>query len=168
MGTESTIPVPVNSGNQGIQVLEDTSLKRIPDRPMEGLTMAKTINGLTSSHSKQFGGEVAAALIAGATNQITFDYRELKSKHDDLNRKFDSQRDLLEKTRTENAVFVERIRSERQNKHIRNFAIAMGTGLIGTGLKFSQTELDVYAFGAFVVGAIFLYLGWFTHLKEEK
>jgi len=135
---------------------------------LEGLPMAQAIDGLTSTHSKFLGGGAVSLLVAGVTNQLASDYKEQKSKFDELSEKFEKQRDILEDTRTENAVLKHTINSERQNKHLRNFAITMGTGLIGTGIFLSKSQLDKYAYGAYVVGVIFVVFGWLTGPREVK
>jgi len=167
MQNENEIPVPDSSGSDGSQTAEKRASSLI-EKPLEGLHMAKTIEGLATSHSRALGGEVSSALIAGATSQLAGDYSELKNKHNLLSEKFEAQRDELEKTRTKNAVLSERIRSEAGNKHLRNLAITIGTSLIGTGIYLSRTKLDMYAFGAFSFGALLLLLGWFSGPKEEK
>lgn len=168
MNEEDNIPVPDTSGSSGSQTSVSGEVELIEAKPLEGLHMARTIEGLASSHSKSLGGEVVSALLAGATNQMACDYQELKKNHKDLSNKFDNQRDELETVRTENAVFKQIINSDRQNKHLRNFSITMGTGLIGTGIYLSRSNLDNFAYGAYGIGVLLVLFGWFTGPKEAK
>jgi len=168
MENENNIPVHDSSGSDGSQTNQENAPSLIEGRPLDGLHMAKTIEGLAVSHSRSLGGEVTSALIAGATSQIAGDYSDLKNKHNLLGEKFENQRDELEKTRTKNAVLSERIRLEAGNKNLRNLAITIGTSLVGTAIYLSRTTLDIYAFGTFSLGALLLLLGWFSGPKEEK
>ena len=142
MTEEQTLPIPDKSGSSGKQLAADNKAKLPEASPLEGLHMAKTISGLASTHSRSLGGEVTSALIAGATTQLACDYQELKGKYSGLSNKYDTQRDELEKARTQKAVLAERIRSEGKNKHLRNLSITIGTSLVGTGIFLSRTGLD--------------------------
>ncbi len=166
---EEQIPVPNNSGALDKQT-RDTSNSElmVPSTPFEVLATTDVINGLAASNSKSFGGKVPSALIAGITQQLSNDYHELKFNFKELSEKNEKQRDILEEVKIENAVLKNTINFDRENKHLRNFAITMGTGLIGTGIFLSRSQLDTYAYGAFVVGTLFLLLGWFTGPKEVK
>ena len=166
--TEKAIPIPDTSGSTGDQTSNTGTAQLIEARPLDGLHMARAMDGLAESHSKSLGGGVAAALLAATTNQMACDYQELKQKLRELSDKHEKQRDELDETKTANAVFKQIINSDRQNKHFRNFAIAMGTGLIGTGIFLSRSELDNYAYGAYGIGLILLIVGWFTGPKEVK
>ncbi len=168
MTDNQLIPTPDKSGVSGTQIAGGLSSDLQKANPLEGLHLAKTINGLASSHSRSFGGEVRTALIAGATTQLACDYKELKEKHSTLSDNFDFQRDELEKTRIEKAILSERIKSEGRNKHLRNLSIVIGTSLIGTGIFLSRSKLDNYSFGAYGFGIILLILGWFSGPKEER
>ena len=168
MTEDQILPIPDKSGSSGNQTAADSTSDFQETNPLEGLHMVKAISGLASTHSRSLGGEVTSALIAGATTQLAFDYKELKGRHSNLSDKFDCQRDELEKTRTQKAILAERIRSEGQNKHLRNLSIAIGTSLIGTGIYLSRSGLDKYSFGAYGFGAILLILGWLSGPKEVE
>ncbi len=167
MADENKIPVPVNSGSDGHQK-QSSGVSNLVEKPLEGLVVVKAIEGLAASHSKSLGGDVSSALIAATTNQLANDYSDLKRNYNSLNEKFEAQRDDLENTRISNAVLSERIQSDSRNKHLRNLSITIGTSLISTGIYLSRTELDIYAFGTLVFGALLLLLGWFSGYKEEK
>jgi hypothetical protein len=162
------IPIPDKSGGSGKQIAGGSSSDFQEANPLEGLPMARTIHGLASTHSRSLGGEVTSALIAGATTQLACDYRELKEKHSCLSDKFELQRDELEKTRTQRAILIERIRSEGRNKNLRNLSITIGTSLIATGIYLSRSGLDTYSYGSYGFGAVLLILGWLSGPKEEK
>jgi hypothetical protein len=168
MTETQTMPIPDKSGGSGNQIAGGLSSDFQKANPLEGLPMARAIHGLASTHSKSLGGEVTSALIAGATTQLACDYRELKEKHSCLSDRFEFQRDELEKTRTQKAVLIERIRSEGRNKHLRNLIITIGTSLIGTGIFLSRSGLDAYSYGAYGFGFVLLILGWLSGPKEGE
>ena len=168
MDNRNNIPIPDTSGSDGSQIQAQSIPNLITDKPLESLHMVKTIEGLASTHSKALGGEVASALIAGATSQIANDYQEIKRKYNQLEEKFEIQRNKLEEERIKNAILSEKIRSESRNKHLKNLTITIGTSLVGLGIYLSRTSLDRYAFGAFGFGTLLLFLGWFSGNKEEK
>lgn len=165
---EEQIPVPDNSGGSDEQTQGTGNGELITSKTFEGLHMVHTINGLAATHSKSLGGEVASTLLAGMTQQMSNDYQELKFKFEKLSEKYEEQRNVLEETRTDKAVLKNTINSERQNKHLRNFAITIGTGFMSTGIFLGRTQIDFYSVGTFGVGALFLLLGWFTGPKEVK
>ena len=168
MTEDEKLPTPDKSGSSGSQKPSDSSLELQEAKPLEGLLIARTIQGLASTHSRALGGVVSSALLAGATSQLASDYHELKEQFKTLSGRYESQRDELEKTRTQRAVLVERIRSEGKNKNLRNFIITIGTSLIGTGIFLSRSGLDYYAYGAYGFGAVLLILGWISGPKETE
>lgn len=166
--SEEQIPTPDTSGvsNKQIKATSDTEL--MPSKPLEGLSIAQTIVGLSVSHTKALGGAVPAALIAGAANQLARDNQDLKTSFEKLSTKYEKQSDELSEIKIENAVLKNTINNDKQNKHLRNFAITIGTSLIGTGIFLSRSQLDTYSYGAFGIGALLFLLGWFTSSKEIK
>jgi hypothetical protein len=64
------IPMPDRSGSRGSQIPADMSQGVCEARPLQGLHLATTIEGLASSNTRAFGGDIAAALIAAATRQL--------------------------------------------------------------------------------------------------
>lgn len=171
MTDNQPIPIPDRSGSSGNQVAANGTQQFIEAHPFQGLQIASTIEGLAAANTKAFGGEVAAAVIAAATRQINQDFSEIKKENQRLKDRIENMRDELERTRTKNAVYAEKIRSEGKNKHLRNLSITVGTTLIGIGIALNRTSvtgLDHYSIGAFVFGTLLLLLGWFSGTKEEK
>ena len=168
MTDNQNIPIPDKSGISGNQEAAYSNQFLQETKPLDGLYLAKTIEGLATTHARSLGGEVSSALIAGVTTQLAVDYKELKEQHNKLSNKPEIQRDDLEKTRTKNAVLRERIQSENRNKNLKNLCIAIGTALFGIGITLSQTSFDMYAFSAYGSGAILLIFGWISSTKENE
>lgn len=168
MADDRTIPTPDRSGSSGSQLPADAMQVFQEARPLHGLHIASAIEGLAATNTKAFGGDVAAAIIAAATRQVAQDCNDLKVDNRRLNDRIESLRDELETTRTQNAVFAEKIRSDGKNKHLRNLSITVGTSLVGIGIALTRAGQDSYSTGAFVFGILLLLLGWFSGPKEEK
>lgn len=161
-------PTPDSSGNKGTQSESTADSELVPAKPLEGLPITRAIEGIASTHSRSLGGDTTSALIAGATNQLAYDFQELKREHESLKGRFETQRNELEAARTESAVLTERINSEGKNKHLRNLCIAFGTGLLSTGIYLSRTAIDGFAIGALVIGGSLLLFGWFSGPGEVR
>ncbi|MCH8041399.1 MAG: hypothetical protein IH977_13810 [Nitrospinae bacterium] len=168
MTNQPDIPQPDNSGSSGLQKPAPDDLELKKAQPFKGLPMVTTIEGLASTKSRLMGGEVTSALIAGVTTQLAADYQEAKSELADLHTKFNVQRDELEETRVRCAVLEQQIHSEGMVKHLRNLCISVGTGLIGTGVYLSRSEIDEYAYGAYAVGLLLMLLSWLSGPRGAK
>lgn len=168
MPDESAIPMPDRSGSCGSQLVADPTVVLTEARPLDGLHLASTVEGIAAKNTKAFGGDVAAALIGAATRQMSQDYSDVKTENRQLHSRLEKMRDDLETTRTKNAVLVERVRSEGKNKHLRNLSITVGTTLVGIGAALSRSGQDSFSAAAFVFGALLFILGWFSGAKEEK
>ncbi len=164
MTDNKILPIPDTSGSSGTQE-PSKGLEASVSKPLEGLHIAKTIEGLAISHSKSLGGEVSSTLLACVTSQLSYNYQELQNEYKELSSKYESQREKLESSRMTVAVLKERIRSEGNNKILRNLCITIGTSLIATGVFLSRSNLDNYSYGAYGFGVILFLLGWFSNPK---
>lgn len=162
------IPIPDRSGSHGRQMPADVSQILREARPLQGLHLATTIEGLASSNTRAFGGDVSAALIGAAARQMASECGDLRNTNQRLHDRIETHRDELETVRIQNAVLSEKISSEGRNKHLRNFSITVGTALIGVGVTLSRAGQDGYSVGALVFGALILVLGWMSGPKEQK
>jgi hypothetical protein len=154
MTDEITMPVPDRSGSSGNQVPSVGTEIFTAARPLHGLHIASTVEGIAARNSRAFGGDVATALIGAATRQMSQDYSDVKTENRRLTDRVEAIRDELEATRTKNAVLSERIRAEGKYKHLRNLCITIGTSSIGVGIALSRSSQDSYSAGAFVFGVL--------------
>jgi len=137
-------------------------------RPLDGLPIASAIEGIATNNTRNFGGEIASRLMAGAMQQIANDTNGLKMENCRLIERNDSLMEDFGKMQVQHAILAEKIRSEGRNKHLRNLSITVGTSLIGIGITLSRTNLDAYSIGAIIFGGSLLLLGWFSGPREEK
>jgi len=167
--SEEQIPTPDKAGVIDTQTRSNSDLELVEaKKPLEGLDMAQAITGLAASYPKSLGGNVSSALIAVITQQLESDKQELKISLKECSKKYEEERNATEQIKIENAVLKNIINTDRQSKHLRNFAITFGMGLIGTGIFLSRSQLDNYAVGAYGLGFILVLFGWLSGPKEVK
>ena len=99
-------------------------------------------------------------------SQLANEVNDLKDEKRAMQAQLDTQRDTLEEVRTENAVLKQQIASEKGVRNLRNFGIAIGTGLVSTGLMMGRTKIDAYSIGLIVSGGLLLVLSWFVPAKR--
>ena len=107
-------------------------------------------------------------MLAGAARQLANANHELKVENFQLRQLLDSQRNILEGERVNNAVLTDRLESERGNKHFRNFGIAVGTALASAGLLRIPAVIDGYTLALTLGGVLLLLVSWFTPTKTVK
>ncbi len=168
MSNNITIPEPENSGSDGRQVEADSTSELIEAKPWEGLPMAKAIEGLAASNNRAFGGEVASALIAGATTQLALELQYSKAEILKLRETNDSLRDQLSKADTKKAVLEERIDAFRNNRHLRNIGIFIGTTLLAAGIKLFDINQSKYGYASLLFGALLLITCWYSAPRGGK
>lgn len=165
--SENEIPVPEDSGSSGEQEPASSGKSLIPAEPQKGLPLAEAVEGLAASRSKSLG-EFGSVLLAATTRHIAEENRELKADKKALQEELSAQRDQLETARTDKAVLTERLDSVRQGKHVRNFAIAVGTALASAGVMLSRDGIDGYSVGLVVAGSLLLLVSWFAPTKGSE
>ena len=162
MSDKQRIPRPSDTGASGEQASSDIGGDLVVAEPLSELPIAKTIKGLASTNSRQLGGDVASALIAGATSQIAHDLREAKNELSELRKRYDESCRELGESEKRTAVLEERNRIEKGVKHLRNFTIFIGTGLLSASFHLHTISLSPYSYIASVLGALLLVVGWFA------
>ncbi len=161
------IPVPEDTGSSGEQEPAREGTQIIPKSPQTGMPVVDAIEGLVASRTRSLG-EFGSVMLAATARQLADENASLKDENRlqavDLSRR----RDELESERVRNAVLSERIRADRRNKHIRNFAIAVGTALASTGIILSRSGGDMYSTGLIVLGTLLLLVSWFGPTKGAE
>lgn len=162
------VPEPSDTGVKGVQTLDQSTQSISESPPLSELPLARRIEGLASTHARSMGGEVSAALIAGAMNQIAQDHGEIKNELSSCRGLIDTMRSQLSDCRERKAVIEERLRNERNNKHLRNLAITIGTALIGVAIELYSNDFIKESVIVFALGAILLVLGWLTGFGSDN
>ncbi|MEO1020723.1 MAG: hypothetical protein AAFY56_24055, partial [Pseudomonadota bacterium] len=143
----------------------ESSGELIPANPQRGLPVVDALEGLGPTAARRLG-EAGSVVFTAYTRQLANEVDDLKAEKRALQSQLDSQRDTLEDVRTENAVLKQKIDSENGVRNLRNFGIAIGTGLASTGLMMGRTKVDGYAIALVVSGGLLLLLSWFAPLKR--
>lgn len=165
----SEAPEPKDSGSAGTQQPSPPgTLPSLGQRPLEGLPLARTIEGLAASRSRSLGGEVVASLIAGYSTQMASDLHETRTTLQSLRTEYALLNEKLTQCREDKAVLSERLYSEARNKHLRHISITGGTALVGIAIEFMRNNLNTFAMITGGIGLIFLFFGWFSSPKEKR
>lgn len=166
MTEQTKVPEPNDSGSDGSQAQADATRELVLSQPLPN-QIVQAITGLAASNARAFGGEVASALIAGATSQMAVELNQTKLELASLREKHESLTNTLSDERVQKAVLAERIDSFRATRHLKNIGIAVGTLLIGTGLQLVRNDAPAaYSVACFIVGALLLIVGWISAPKE--
>lgn len=160
------IPLPEDSGSDGSQSTGGQSIDLVVADQLKDLPIAHTIQGIAASNSRAFGGEVASALIAGATSQLAFELRDSKNEVVKLQNKNERLMQDLSEKNVENAVLNERLTASNAMRHLRNFGIAAGTTLFTVSFSLFDTEqFQSYGYAAVTIGTLLVLAGWFTPVR---
>lgn len=161
MSLQSEIPEPKDSGSDGQQVRAEES-EEISLPQQVGQPMSKTIAGLAASNSRAFGGEVASALIAGATSQMSVELDQAREeltrqreRNDQLNREISAEK-------IKSAVLAERINSFRSTRHLKNLGIATGSLIFGIGIQLIKSGSLESGVAGIALGTLLLLFSWLS------
>lgn len=153
----SSIPEPSNTEVGGIQLpcTEAHPLieSELVESPLEGLTIAGTVQGLAASNPRSFGGEVSAKIIAGTISETLRQLTTEKREHALTRATLDSVRAELTNERISSATISERLRSTGRIRHFSNFGVAAGSAIFGFGIDLSSSSTNTQ------IGSILLALG---------
>lgn len=169
MNRTNEIPKPSDSGADGTQV-ESKQLQNLVEAiPLNQLSLADTLKGITSSNARAFGGETLSSIITGITSHLNYELHFSKNEVINLNKKIEDLQTTLERTKIDNAVLNERITTSQQSRHLRNLAITIGTTLMTTSIPlFDSTKYTYYGFVSLIIGAVLIITGWSSSpLKGE-
>jgi len=159
------IPELEDSGSDGRQVEADSISNPNLSRSLAP-SLARAIVGIANSNARAFGGEVASALLVGATSQMASELDDSKRELAAMRQQLQDLKRAVSQEKVQNAILAERIDSYRATRHIKNIVIAVGTLLIGNGFKVVTSESGFSGFAFIAVGGLFLLLGWYTAPKR--
>lgn len=159
MNTETNIPEPADSGSNGKQVKADIVEGFVEPQPV-GRPMVKAITGLAATNARAFGGEVASALIAGATSQMAIELDQTRQELNGQRLKNEKLTSDLSNEKIKSAVLAERIDSFRSSRHLKNVGITVGSLLLGTGFQLIKSGSTAYGGAAVATGSVLLIFSW--------
>ncbi len=166
MTNTDEIPKPSDSGSDGSQSIAESSPELVPSDQLQKLPIAHTVQGIASSKSRAFGGEVTSALIVGITSQLSTELQYSKGETLKLQGKNEQLTQLLSDERVTNAVLSERLKAFQTTRHLRNLGIAVGTVLATTSIVlFDTVQFQSYGYAALGIGIVLLLAGWFVPVR---
>lgn len=169
MTNSDNIPRPTDSGSDGSQKPSVAAPELMPPDRLGEPPIAHIVQGIASTKSKAFGGEVTSALIAGITSQLSTELQHSKGEILKLQAKNDQLTQKISDHRVDNAVLGERLEAFQTTRHLRNFGIAVGTALATTSIVlFDTAQFKPYGYAALCIGALLMLAGWFAPVRGGK
>lgn len=157
------IPNPLLTGSTGTQQpVDGPVVLPEPYNPLAGLPLAQRVEGLAATHARNFGGEVAASLIAGSFSQLSDDLRIQRDRNAEQMAKISSLQDDLTNYRTQTAVLEERLTAVEKTQSIKQIAVFAGTAMLAIAVDLYKGQLNTLAVIVAVLGIGLLVFGWFT------
>ena len=165
MNNHEEIPAPEESGSDGSQVESDSTTQLVKAKPLEGVVLANTINGLTAANTRVFGSEATSALVAGATAHLASELQYAKREIETLRLQNEATVKELSESNIKKAVLEERISSYRSNRHLGNLGLVVGATLLNVSFQLFKNEQSGYGSLALLIGVILLLFGWVSAPK---
>ncbi len=173
MTDEQKDPQPTESGADGTQqpAVGVASTEVVPrghevSQPVS--IFSETISGLASVRYRSMGGEMAAALFAGWSQEKANELRDVKAELGQVRNENNRLSQVYGEVRVESAVLKERLSTESRTKHLKNLAIFSGTTLLGLAFKLGESQAIGYAITVGLLGTVLLLVGWFFSPRQEK
>ncbi len=129
----NSIPEADNSGNSGTQKA-NTHQYRYNDNFGGVTTMATTIEGISATNPRFFGGEAGAQFLHHSVNYLELELRDVKSKNERLLVQKQEIQDSFNTLQTTNALLKERLDNSIRNSKFRSLWVALGTAFTTTGV----------------------------------
>lgn len=163
------IKEPEDTGSLGTQESGEDEFQTPEVIPaLKGSDVSNTLQGLASTGTKRFGGEVAAKLLVTSISLIETQLHETK---EELKQSRTDNKDLtkeLSHAKTCVAVLKERIMSIKGSRKLVNIAITCGTILLGVAVELFRNNYNEVSVISAIIGLIFIGLGWIPESKEAE
>ena len=157
------IPEPPGGGSTGKQQPVASDITPIePYTPLAGLPLAQRVEGLAATRPRNFGGEIAANLLAGSFSQMSTD---LQLHREQASTAFERVNHLQQELGTANtrvAVLEERLAAHDRTQNVKHIAIFAGTVLLAVAIDLFKAEMKAVGTIVAVLGAGLLVFGWIS------
>jgi hypothetical protein len=159
----SEIPTPSESGVTGTQQLGSASTALVDATPpTHGLAMSQAIEGLAVTRPRGLGGDVPAALVAGAVSHLSHDLRSAKRAIIEKDQLAETLHTDLTSAKVAVARLEERLGALATVQRLKQFSIFAGTAILGVAATLYPTNAEKTSYVLGAIGAGLLILGWFT------
>ena len=160
------IPEPPGGGSTGKQqpVASDTTPIEMYS-PLAGLSMAQRFEGLAAARPHNFGGAIAATLLAGSYSQMS---TELQIQRENASTAIECVNDLqqeLGKANTRVAVLEERLAAHDRTQNVKHIAIFAGTALLAVAIDLYKAEMFTLGTIVALLGGALLVFGWISRQR---
>lgn len=157
------IPKPPGGGSTGTQQPEASDITPIePYSPLAGLPLAQRVEGLAATRPRNFGGEIAANLLAGSFSQMSKDLQIQRESASAANERANQLQRELGTANTRVAVLEERLAAHERTQNVKHIAIFAGTALLAVAIDLFKAEMKVVGAIVAILGAGLLFFGWIS------
>ena len=171
--SDDDIPFPP-SADHGDQKQEPIEPDLVVHQPFIGKHFSNAVEGIKAASPGSLGGVAGSAYLAAWVNQMSDENTRLNMKIEQRDKEFKSElqrrdheikteREEHHHTKSQLAVSNERIQSESRNRHLRNFGIAVGVGLMGVAANLATQPITPAFIISLSAGALLVLLCWFSH-----
>jgi hypothetical protein len=135
--------------------------------PLEGLPIARAVEGLAATKARSMGGEVAAGLLAGCFQQVAHELEQTKEDLRTTRSDLDRTREDLSSWKQKAAVLQERVRAMAGGRHLKNLSLTAGTALVGFAVEFMRNNMKEVSYVLGGLGSLLILFGWLATGREE-
>ena len=160
------IPEPPGGGSAGKQqpVASDTTPIEMYS-PLAGLSLAQRVEGLAAARPRNFGGEIAANIIAGSFSQMSTDLQIQRENASTAIERVNDLQQELGKANTRVAVLEERLAAHERTQIVKHIAIFAGTALLAVAIDLIKAEMIAVGIIVALLGGGLLVFGWISRLR---
>jgi hypothetical protein len=160
------VPEVKDSGSAGTQQMPSGQADAPIEKPLGGLSIAQTVQGLAATRSRSLGGATAATLLASSVSQIFYDLQTTKQELHQARDELKDIRNELSNVKIEKAVLRERLDAISRERTLKNLCITIGVALFGIALEVYRNNLEKLSYTLIVLSLVLLLIGWLSPRKE--
>jgi hypothetical protein len=117
---------------------------------------------LAATRPRNFGGEVAANLLAGSFSQMSTELQIQREHASSAIERVNHLQQELGSANTRVAVLEERLDAHDRTQNVKHFAIFAGTALLAVAIDLFKAEMKAVGAIVAVLGAGLLVFGWIS------
>ncbi len=160
------IPEPEDTGSDGSQ--EASTRDLVGTNPQSALgeyALHETIVAYAEQKNYR-GGETFTHFLVYINGYLSKEIEQANSKNTAASSDLQKLQSNLTNSLLENAVLKERLNADSNDRHLRHFAIAVGTLLLGLTPQLYQGHFDTTSIVLGISGVLLIIFGWWKRSKE--
>lgn len=163
------IPSPTDTGANGTQqVTKQDSETIVAHSPLEGLPIARALEGLIASRPKSISGEATAGLLAGCFQYVSQELQQSQKNLQTTRSDLDRAREDLSICKQRTAVLQERVNSLASSRNLKNLCITVGMALLGIAAELMKNNMKEISYVLVGFGTLLTLFGWLTSGGEKR